>query len=255
MTDLAGDTRDARRIVARWVSGGQTGVDRALLDAAVALGEPYGGWCPAGGWAEDLPEPPGLLAAYPGLRPTTSGDPAERTWRNVRDSDATLVLDARGGRVSPGTELTIEAARSLGRPVLRLDLRGLDSHGLDLRGLELRGLDDRDARSGLVGHLTSWVLRLPALTVDERGATEGDLQAGGVRPAGGASRMGGEPRGVGRARSGGRGGLVLHVAGPRESEAPGTYDRARPLLLAAMRGLRAAHEELRDRRSGRGHYS
>ncbi len=44
------------------VSGGQTGVDRAVLDVAIARGIDYGGWCPKGGWAEDLAVPPGLLA-------------------------------------------------------------------------------------------------------------------------------------------------------------------------------------------------
>src|SRR3974390_1047297 len=36
-------------------SGGQTGVDRAALDIACELGIAYRGWCPKGGWAEDLP--------------------------------------------------------------------------------------------------------------------------------------------------------------------------------------------------------
>ena len=35
------------------VSGGQTGVDRAGLEAAIALGLPYGGWVPKGRLAED----------------------------------------------------------------------------------------------------------------------------------------------------------------------------------------------------------
>ena len=101
--------------IARLVSGGQAGVDRAALDAAIALGRSYGGWCPAGGWAEDLVEPPGLLARYPGLREATSSDPFERTWLNVRDSHATLVL--RGASTaSPGTGRTIEEAIRLGRP-------------------------------------------------------------------------------------------------------------------------------------------
>ena len=43
------------------VSGGQTGVDRAALDAAIELGIEYGGWCPNGGWAEDHVIPPGVL--------------------------------------------------------------------------------------------------------------------------------------------------------------------------------------------------
>jgi hypothetical protein len=51
------------RRVARLVSGGQSGVDRAALDAALAAGLPHGGWCPAGGWVEDLPTPPGPRAS------------------------------------------------------------------------------------------------------------------------------------------------------------------------------------------------
>jgi Circularly permutated YpsA SLOG family len=99
------------------VSGGQTGVDRAALDAATAAGVPYGGWCPAGGLAEDLPDPPGLLASYPHLRESPSPDPAERTRRNVRDSTATLVVSP-GHLVAGGTLLTVEEARRLGRPCL-----------------------------------------------------------------------------------------------------------------------------------------
>lgn len=104
--------------VARIVSGGQTGVDRAALDWAIAHDLPYGGWCPAGGWAEDLTEPPGLLTRYEGLRATPSADPAERTRRNVRDSDLTLLV---AGGASPGTDLTVTVARELGRPCVVTD--------------------------------------------------------------------------------------------------------------------------------------
>ena len=38
------------------ISGGQTGVDRAALDEAIERGMDWGGWCPKGGWAEDLPD-------------------------------------------------------------------------------------------------------------------------------------------------------------------------------------------------------
>src|SRR6516164_2818435 len=41
------------------LSGGQSGVDRAVLDAAIARGIAYAGWCPKGGRAEDFPAPPG----------------------------------------------------------------------------------------------------------------------------------------------------------------------------------------------------
>jgi hypothetical protein len=35
------------------ISGGQTGVDRAGLDAALEAALPVGGWCPKGRLAED----------------------------------------------------------------------------------------------------------------------------------------------------------------------------------------------------------
>jgi hypothetical protein len=79
---------------------------------------PYGGWCPRGGRAEDLLDPPGLLDRYPQLRPTPSSDPAQRTAWNVRDSDATLIIVARTPWSSPGTDLTARLARELGRPLL-----------------------------------------------------------------------------------------------------------------------------------------
>lgn len=108
------------RTPARLISGGQSGVDRAALDFAIARGIPYGGWCPRGGWAEDRPHPPGLLAAYPALRETPSADSAQRTRWNARDSAATLILDLPCREGSAGTEATEAAAIELGRPLLRL---------------------------------------------------------------------------------------------------------------------------------------
>ena len=104
-------------------SGGQTGVDRAALDFAIGQGRPYAGWCPAGGWAEDFPHPPGLIAAYPRLLATPSADPRQRTEWNVRDSAATLILTRRPV-ASEGTSLTARSACALGRPVLVVDLDG-----------------------------------------------------------------------------------------------------------------------------------
>ena len=102
--------------VARIVSGGQTGADRAALDVAIVLGLDYGGWCPRGGTAEDLLDPPGLLAAYPLLRETPDTDSRVRTRWNVRDSDATLVLSLVDASGSPGTRLALDTAEHLGRP-------------------------------------------------------------------------------------------------------------------------------------------
>jgi hypothetical protein len=149
----------------RIVSGGQTGVDRAALESGRRAGIAIGGWCPAGGWAEDLPEPPGVLALFPELMPTPSSDPVERTRWNVRDSDATLVL-TRGGVTSPGTALTVAFAAELGRPHLVVDVADVDAV--------------RDWLDGFT-----------------------------------------DP-------------IVLDVAGPRESQAPGIHDHARALLDAAL---------------------
>jgi hypothetical protein len=81
--------------LARIVTGGQTGVDRGALDAALAAGFPCGGWCPPGRAAEDGP----IDARYP-VTEMPGGSYRERTKRNVIDSDATLVIyfaDLHGG--------------------------------------------------------------------------------------------------------------------------------------------------------------
>jgi hypothetical protein len=97
------------------VSGGQSGVDRAALDAALFLEIPAGGWCPKGRWAEDGPLP----ARY-SLRETESPDPDVRTAANVRDSDATLIVIA--SVADAGTDRTIAAALDLAKPWLVVDL-------------------------------------------------------------------------------------------------------------------------------------
>lgn len=97
------------------VSGGQTGVDRAALDAALALGLRAGGWCPRGRRAEDGPIDP----RYP-LRETPGPDWAQRTQWNVRDSDGTLILCR--GEPSGGTARTAQLAGRYARPLLVVDL-------------------------------------------------------------------------------------------------------------------------------------
>ena len=101
--------------LARIVSGGQTGVDRAALDVALALGIPCGGWVPRGRRAEDgrVPE------RYP-MREARRSSYGERTRLNVRDSDGTLILAV--GAPTGGTALTAAFARQLGKPCLLIDM-------------------------------------------------------------------------------------------------------------------------------------
>jgi len=107
------------------LSGGQSGVDRAVLDVALARGIDYGGWCPKGGWAEDLPVPPGVLAKYPNLKETPLAEPAQRTEWNVRDADACMiVIDAVGVDVSAGTVLARDLAHRYRKPLMIADLAG-----------------------------------------------------------------------------------------------------------------------------------
>ena len=100
---------------AKIVSGGQTGVDRAALDAAMQSGYATGGWCPSRRLAEDGQIEP----RYP-LVETPTSDYSERTLWNVRDSDATLII-ARG-ELTGGTLQTAEFARDLRKPLFIADL-------------------------------------------------------------------------------------------------------------------------------------
>jgi hypothetical protein len=74
-------------LIKRIISGGQTGVDRAALDAAIELGIPHGGWCPKRRLAEE-----GKIPEVYNLKETPSGTYKERTIFNVRDSYATLII-------------------------------------------------------------------------------------------------------------------------------------------------------------------
>ncbi|HSE52005.1 MAG TPA: putative molybdenum carrier protein [Gemmatimonadales bacterium] len=153
-----------RRQLEVW-SGGQTGVDRAALDAALDLGLPIGGWVPRGRLAEDGQVP----ARYNQLREAESPEYATRTRLNVEATDATLVL--RMGPATGGTLETVETARGLGRPMLDIDLEAGNPAGA--------------ARNGI-----QWLEGLLA-----------------TRPS-----------------------LRLNVAGPRASQAPEAYTRARAVL-------------------------
>lgn len=84
------------------ISGGQTGVDRAALDAALSCGIKIGGYCPAERRAED--------GFVPDKYPLQErGGFMTRTLRNVIEADGTLILNRH--KLSGGTKLTFRYAR------------------------------------------------------------------------------------------------------------------------------------------------
>ena len=91
------------------ISGGQTGVDRAALDAALKHGIYCGGWCPAG----RLDEFGTIPDRYP-VKELEHGSFVERTMQNVKDSDATVIIYF--DKLRGGTEQTVRFCIEQKRP-------------------------------------------------------------------------------------------------------------------------------------------
>jgi uncharacterized protein involved in tolerance to divalent cations/predicted Rossmann-fold nucleotide-binding protein len=98
------------------ISGGQTGVDRAALDAALESGFEIQGWCPKGRIAED-----GKISKKYPLKESITPDYLERTELNVIDSDGTLIIyqDVFEG----GTKLTEKYAIKHKKPLLKFAVK------------------------------------------------------------------------------------------------------------------------------------
>jgi hypothetical protein len=109
------------------VTGAQTGVDRAALDAAMLLDFEYGGWCPKGRLDEKgmIPEKYKNLKEVSGEFKADKENYDARTKKNIEDSDATLILAPEiplPEKVKDGTLLTIEYAKKQLKPYLIVDL-------------------------------------------------------------------------------------------------------------------------------------
>ncbi len=157
----------------RIVSGGQTGVDRGALEAAVALGLEFGGWAPHGWIAEDGTIPAQYrekMQEYPSMG-GRARDYRERTKANVRDSHATLIL-VDSLPLSGGTKLTENTAVAM-----------MKSH-------KVIAMSAANAKDDALKWLRHFL---------------------GMSSA-----------------------LVLNVAGPRESKAPGIQARAKAFLQALL---------------------
>jgi len=108
------------------ISGGQTGVDQAVLKAALEVDMPYGGWCPP-----DRKNEEGEIPAEFNLEETprehSQGAPdvprSLRTEWNVRDADATVILRPKD-MPDAGSEWALKATKMYHKHSFELDPRG-----------------------------------------------------------------------------------------------------------------------------------
>ncbi len=100
------------------VSGGQTGADRAGLEAAKEAGITTGGYCPKNYLTEEGYDK--SLKGF-GLVQTKTEDYKERTVLNVKHSDGTVIFsnkDKAGRIFGIGTLFTIKIVKELTKPLI-----------------------------------------------------------------------------------------------------------------------------------------
>lgn len=110
----------------RVISGGQSGVDQAGLYAAKSIGLKTGGWAPKNWKTSEGPKPI-LLKAF-GLQ-EHSGGYQDRTWANVKDSDATLRLAINFNSI--GEICTLNAIRRYSKPYFDIILPDPDLYQMN----------------------------------------------------------------------------------------------------------------------------
>jgi hypothetical protein len=187
------------------ISGGQTGVDRGALDAALAFEVECGGWCPAGRLAEDGEIP----KHYPVVELANAGY-AERTAWNVADSDGTLIIS--NGEPLGGTRETVDRCIEMRKPHLIIDCASMSVE------------ETIEAATEFVKSLSS-----PA----PKAFGAGDpsvVQVISEHSRGSSVR-------AGLALSARLGMTVLNVAGPRASQWPEGYKTARQIVSGVLRRL------------------
>ena len=117
------------------VSGGQTGVDRAALDAAIDLNVAFGGWCPKGR-IDELGIIPKKYDQLVEIAIDVSSDKENydtRTKLNIQDSDGTLIFVPTLKlleKITDGTVLTINEVSRQKKPYLLIGLSISDEDNL-----------------------------------------------------------------------------------------------------------------------------
>ncbi|WP_173912209.1 putative molybdenum carrier protein [Acinetobacter sp. Marseille-Q1618] len=98
------------------ISGGQTGVDRGALDAALAMNVACGGWCPENRMADD-----GVIPDQYPVKVLPNSGYRKRTKQNVIDSDATVIIYFDYIFPKGGTELTLLECIRQNKPYVLID--------------------------------------------------------------------------------------------------------------------------------------
>jgi hypothetical protein len=146
-------------MIARVITGGQTGADQAGWRSARAAGIATGGLMPRGFLTEDGPRPD--FARNFGAEEHHAADPDGRTVANVLAADATLVFATEP--CGPGTRRTIATCHATGRPcrVVHLGPAGFDTTPDDvaawIRGHPVRILNVAGDRASTAPGLGAWV--------------------------------------------------------------------------------------------------
>lgn len=109
------------------ISGGQTGVDQAAVDAAMKRGVSYGGWCPQGRINENgkIDVKYVRFIEVDGEFSSDKENYDTRTIRNIQDSDGTLIIVPAWplpAQIKDGTLLTIAAVETNKKPHLVIKL-------------------------------------------------------------------------------------------------------------------------------------
>jgi hypothetical protein len=184
------------------ISGGQTGVDRGALDAALAFEVECGGWCPAGRSAEDGTIP----KRYPVMELANAGY-AERTARNVADSDGTLIIS--NGEPIGGTRETVDRCIEMRKPYLIIDCASMSVE------------EAIEAATEFVKNLSS---RADARDLAQHDSATGRSRGSSVRAGLAFSARLGMT-------------TILNVAGPRASQWPEGHQTARQIVSGVLRLL------------------
>ena len=100
-------------MIKKIISGGQPGVERAALDAAIKLNIPHSGWTYKTRRTDE-----GILPDKYSVKESAAVDFSDRIEKNVLDSDATAILTH--GSLTIGLKIVKDYAEKHNRPYLHV---------------------------------------------------------------------------------------------------------------------------------------